>query len=126
MNYPVYRPTYSTYRINSTSGTVATPYPTITPVGAAAPRRLGGSEGGFTPSDDEDDFLDWGDGNGESGGGTIGIPQGNHTGEATPIGDACWPLLAILIVWFVFTSFYNKDGVRRTTIYRAPGQARGK
>lgn len=49
---------------------------------------------------DDDDWLDWGDGDGESGGTTIGEANGMHGGESLPVGDAIYPLILCLIAYF--------------------------
>lgn len=107
MRYPVYQPTYrhcgytgySNYSSISNSSYSASS-PTITPVGAKAPRMIGGSGSGFAPLSDDDDFLDWGDGDSESQtGGTIGAPNGDYTAAGVPIGNACWPLLLFICLY---------------------------
>lgn len=60
----------------------------ITPVGASGPRRAGesGNSG----------FIDLGGGGTNWNPGETTTPSGNHGGEASPVGDVCWPLLLCL------------------------------
>lgn len=62
----------------------------ITPVGASSPRR--NTEGGF---------IDLGGGGSNYPTGGMNTPSGNHGGEATPIGDVCWPLLLCLGIYLL-------------------------
>lgn len=122
MNYPVYRPAYSrsAYSASSapvssgmstsfaTSSAFGSSSSTITPVGAGAPRMLSGSGSGFAPLGEDDDFLDWGEGDGESQtGGTIGTPDGDYTAAGVPVGNACWPLLFFVFLYALSRTYLS-------------------
>lgn len=63
------------------------------------------SYGPHRSSTGDDDWLDWGEGDGESG--TIIDPNGNHGGEAVPVGNATWPLMACLVLYITIQHICN-------------------
>lgn len=85
----------------STSTYGCTSYePPISPVGSSRPHRVNDNDpwanGPALTS------LDWGTGDGESGGSVIGAPDGYHGAEATPVGGAVLPLMLCLMLYVLF------------------------